>query len=79
MSVVIRAFIPTEWRQKTMPTKGESRRRNARLTRNVSTLGHQVNGVDISKNEILRESEKLVIKPGMKLVWDNELNRMVWR
>lgn len=32
-----------------------------------------------TKAEILCDAEKLVIKPGMKLVWDDELNRMVWR
>lgn len=31
------------------------------------------------RKEILAESEKLVIKPGMKLVYDEELNMMVWR
>lgn len=33
----------------------------------------------LSRKQILAESEKLVIKPGMKLTWDNELNRMVWK
>ena len=50
------------------------------MTRNnVGTVGHQVNGSNMSLGELLRESEKLVIKPGMKLIWDNELNRMVWK
>ena len=32
-----------------------------------------------TKAEILCDAEKLVIKPGMKLVYDEELNMMVWR
>lgn len=33
----------------------------------------------LTRKQILAESEKLVIKPGMKLVYDEELNLMVWR
>lgn len=33
----------------------------------------------LTRKQILAESEKLVIKPGMKLVYDEELNMMVWR
>lgn len=32
-----------------------------------------------TRREILQEAEKIVIKPGMRLVWDEELNRMVWK
>ena len=61
--------------------------RNARIKRQARMktesgdrrIGFQINGVDMFKREILRESEKLVIKPGMKLVYDEKLNLMVWR
>ena len=33
----------------------------------------------LSRKQILAESENLVIKPGMKLVYDEQLNMMVWR
>lgn len=33
----------------------------------------------LTNAEIVAASRNIVIKPGMKLVWDDELNRMVWR
>lgn len=66
-----------------MATASEDRdyqaRRRMRKCGNTSAI-HPVGGVSQQlKREILHEAEKLVIKPGTKLVWDDETNRMVWR
>lgn len=63
-----------------MPSRGEKRRLRTKLTRNnYGARGRQATAMTISMTDILRESKNLVIKPGMRLVWDDELNRMVWR
>ena len=65
----------------TASEKGDGVARRKRRKKGYAIKGFlPVGGGEIlTKKEILAEAEKLVIKPGMKLTWDNELNRMVWR
>lgn len=63
-----------------MPSRDENRRTQRRLTRNnYRPLYTQIQVTGMSKRDLVRESKNIVIKPSMKLAWDDELNRMVWR
>lgn len=64
----------------TASEKGDREARTKRRKKGYEIKGFPpVGGRHLMRKEILAEAEKLVIKPGMKLVYDEELNMMVWR